>query len=138
MIWLIQILAIQFAISLAKHDAPAVTQFEHYGLANKQMARFHRYNTWTKFFYCAAACLAMYKNWWMMAAAGGLSALWIWLLFDPALNVTRSPKRSFFYLGLNDADGRFWNGTFGRNSGKVKFIVLLLLIVAINLLIQFL
>lgn len=135
LIYVCQIIAIQFAISLAKHNAPAVTQFENYGIGDTQMARFHRYNNWTKFFFCLSSSFIAYDNWWLMAIFGFLSFLWVWCLFDPALNLSRTPKRNFFYLGLNDADGRFWNGTFGRNSGVFKFAILLLLIIFINILV---
>lgn len=140
MIWLVQILAIQFAISMAKHDGPAVSNFEYYGAGDKDMAVFHRYGWWSKFFFCAAMTIvpAQWPNTDLldMFFRGLLSFLWIYLLFDPALNRSRKPRKDFFYLGLNDADGRFWNGTFGRNGGKVKFIVLLAIIAGVNVLIQ--
>lgn len=121
---------------LAKHDAPAVNQFEHYGTSNKQMAVFHRYNSLAKFFYCLAVSLlpAEWPNTDLldMLFRGVLSALWIWLVFDPVLNISRSPKRKLFYLGMNDSDGRFWNGTFGKYAGQWKFAVLFFLIVIIN------
>jgi len=142
MIWFIQILAIQFAISLAKHDAPAVSQFEHYGLANKQMARFHRYGWWAKLLFCLVAAIipAQWPNTDLLAIAvrGLMAGLWVYLVFDPALNLCRSPRRKLLYLGLNDADGRFWNGTFGRHAGVWKVIVLGVVIAGINFLNHFL
>jgi hypothetical protein len=68
-----------------------------------------------------------------MLFAFALSGLCIWLLFDPVLNRSRDRKRAWHYLGMNDEDGKFWNGLFGKNSGKVKAAVLSAAIAALNI-----
>lgn len=122
---------------LAKHDAPAVIEFENDGVDNKLMSIFHRYNFWVKVLFCAVAGLVASPYWIDSLFYGLTSALWIYLVFDPALNLNR-PKVKWHYLGLNDADGRFWNGTFGKNSGKIKAVILSVAIIAVNLIYKFL
>lgn len=137
MFYLIQVISIWFAFSMAKHDAPAVSSFEFHGIDVHQQSIFHRYNFWNKVSFCFVAACSMYEYdflWSLddMFFGGAIAAAWIYLLFDPILNICRKPKKKWHYLGLNDADGRFWNGTFGRYSGTIKAVVLLLAIIALN------
>lgn len=127
MIYIIQALSILFAISLAKHDAPAILKFEESGASNLSMAKFHRYNNWTKFFF-VVACGYILKDF----ASVFLSALWIYLVFDPALNL--SVKKSWGYIGSNDADGRRWIKLFGERAGELKATILFVVILVTNLL----
>lgn len=130
---LIQAIAIQFAIAMAFHDAPAVTNFELNGVTPEAMSTFHRNGWWSKVFFCLICALSPGWGLWLkMAAYGLLSGLWVYLLFDPVLNRSRRPRRPWDYLGLNDGDGRFWNSIFGRQAGKIKAVVLLLAIITIN------
>lgn len=133
MIYIIQAIAALFAFVLAKHDGPAVTVFEDKGITPLQMAVFHRYNNWVKFFFCIAASSVFAWVWIDMILTGILSFLWIYLVFDPALNKSR-PGRSWDYMGSNDADGRRWLKWFGKNAGEKKAVILLLLIIVINIL----
>ena len=133
MIYLIQILSILFAIGLAKHDAPAVIHFEHYGIDNKQMAKFHRYNNWIKFFFCLLASTIFIPTLVLIFISGLLSFLWIYLIFDIALNKSRSGI-SWDYIGSNDADGKRWINWFGKKAGEIKAVSLLALIIVVNIL----
>ena len=133
MIYIIQVISLLFAIVLAKHDGPAITVFEDKGVTPKQMAVFHRYNNWLKFFFCLLAASVFYWEWLDMAIAGVLSFLWIYLAFDIFLNKER-PGRSWDYLGSNDADGRMWIKWFGNGAGEWKAVILLLAIITINVL----
>ena len=126
-----QIAALLFAGTLAMHDYPSIKHFEYYGVSNKDMAIFHRYASWSKFFFCILAALVFAPNWLNMFFGGFTSFLIIWWAFDPALNLARGLR--LFYLGSNDKDGRSWQKLFGNNAGKVKFFLLLLLIVITNL-----
>lgn len=140
MIYLIQAISILFAITLAKHDGPAVSQFEDRGFKdeqtkNKWMAVFHRYNNFGKFLWCVGMALipAWHKEWVDAGFAGLLAFLWIYLIFDPVLNISRTPKRDLYYLGQNDSDGRRWIKWFGqKNAGKAKAILLSMLVAAAN------
>lgn len=132
MIYLIQALSILFAIVLAKHDGPAVITFERYGVLPQTMAVFHRYNVWAKIFFCIVISLIPAWNWVDMAYSGILSFLWIYLVFDIALNLSRG--REWNYLGSNDGDGRRWKRIFKSNPGLIKAIVLSVLIAAVNIL----
>lgn len=137
MIYYIQILSILFAIGLAKHDAPAVTDFEHDGADPKQMSKFHRYGVWSKLFFCIAVALIPHWEFVVMVKYGLLSGLLVWLVFDPVVNLARYPKRNWYYLGKNDADGRRWIKLFGEGkAGKIKAIVLGILILGINIFYQ--
>lgn len=127
-----QVVAILFAIAVAKHDAPAIIHFYDYLASPLFIARFHRYNFWLKFLFCVVVSLLASPYWPDGLFYGLASGLWIWLVFDPALNIS-SGKQKWDYLGLNDADGRFWNGLFGRNSGKIKAVLLSVAIIAVNL-----
>lgn len=129
-----QILSILFALVFAAQNAPTVNKFEVLGASAREMAVFHRYGWWTKLFFCLAAGSAGWPQFDKISLITGLSGLWVYLLFDIALNRLRSPKRAWDYLGLNDADGRFWNGVFGQLGGKIKACVLFAAIVIINLL----
>lgn len=137
MFYLIQAISVLFAFSMAKHDAPAVSAFEFHGISPNAQSIFHRYNFWNKVTFCLVAACSMFEGDFLwsvveMILGGLVSAAWIYLLFDIILNVSRLPKKKWNYLGLNDADGRFWNGTFGRYSGTIKAVVLLLVILALN------
>jgi hypothetical protein len=123
MIYLIQAITIIFAYALAKHDAPAVSHFENWSATPKEIAVFHRYNVWIKGCYCFVIFSIVF---WLDTVVNGInaglvSAGWIYLLFDPILNISRTQKRKWDYLGMNDADGRFWNGLFTISKGKSKF-----------------
>lgn len=119
-----QLTTILFAIFCAKHDAPAVSRFEYSGVSKEEMAAFHRWNLGIKGAYCFAVSLAHWYDWQEMLFSGVSAALWIWLLFDPVLNISRKPRRPWDYLGMNDRDGRTWNRLFGRAAGKVKAVIL--------------
>ncbi len=139
-----QLCAIGFSIALAKHNAPAVLHFEEYGFRssaemNKAMAQFHRYNVWVKIIFCILVAvdrgpdqLPIESHHWVnMVFAGLTSAFWIWLIFDIALNLNR-PGRKWYYLGLNDADGRRWIKRLGEKAGKIKAAILLAVIILLN------
>lgn len=133
-----QACAVGFAIVLAKHNAPTVLHFEDFGFRseaerNKAMAKFHRYNNWVKGIFCLMAALLLLPDWKESLFAGVLTGLWIYLVFDIALNKNR-PGISWDYLGLNDADGRRWIKWFGKNAGEVKALILLAAIAATNVL----
>jgi len=144
MIYVLQILSIQIAISLAKHDAPAVIHFENFGADPVETSRFHRYNSWVKFFFCCACCFIMcdHLSEWMEGIKGGiLSFLWIYLVFDIALNMERSKiqaevKRQWYYLGSHDSDGRRWQKWFKKDAGKWKAVIIGGTIAIINVLIR--
>lgn len=129
---IVQVISILFAVALAKHDAPAIDKFNERGIDNISMSVFHRYNAWLKLFFCIASAFAYCPNWKSAILAGLFSGLWIYLVFDIALNRSRHYKLKWHYLGLNDKDGRFWNNWFGDLSGKAKAIVLLAAIIAVN------
>lgn len=133
-ILIIQLLAIVFAVACAYHDAPAVSNFERNGVTGVDLARFHHNNALLKTIFCVAVALSQYPNVQLEAFSGGLAALWIWVIFDPVLNLKRHPSRPWDYLGLNDWDGQFWNGVFGQNSGKWKAAILFTLITTLNIL----
>ena len=135
---IIQLLAVLFSVAVAKHDAPAVNHFENYGFSSDKQLRdalrqFHNNNWWLKFFFCAGVAVPAIPNWIEAVCSGLLAGLWVYLLFDIVLNLNR-PGRKWYYLGNNDKDGRFWIKLFGRNAGKIKVVILLILITSINLL----
>ena len=145
-IYIVQAIAILFAVALAKHDAPAIIQFEKLEKDNLLMARFHRYNFWAKTLFCVLAALIFLPKDIMttklpdflnMFFSGLLSGLWIYLLFDPCLNKNR-PGRDWDYIGSNDADGRRWIKWFGENAGEKKAVILSVLVIAVNILFIFL
>lgn len=129
-IYITQALSILFAFALAKHDGPAVLNFEDKGVDPLQMARFHRYNNWTKFAFCLSSAATGFPSIVDIGFAGLLSFLWIWLVFDPALNKARG--KSWDYIGTNDADGRKWVKWFPNRPGEMKFVILLTLILGVN------
>ena len=131
----ISICAIGFAIALAAHDEPCVTYMENNVKAEDwQMDRFHRYNVWAKFFACLGLSFIgvnvqiTWHCFFTVFTNGVLAALWIWLVFDPALSIIR-PGRNWDYIGQNDDDGKRWLKWFGKNAGEYKAIILLLLII---------
>lgn len=128
-----QAIAFLFAIALAKHDAPAVIHFEHYGVPNNELARFHRYNNWVKFFFCLLAAITAIPEWKDMICTGLVSALWIYLVFDIALNLNR-PGKNWDYIGRNDADGRRWVKWFGKGAGEMKAVIIAIMIISVNIL----
>jgi hypothetical protein len=132
----LQAISFLFAYCLARHNAEPVSHFEFHGTTPKQMKIFHRWNNWTKFFFCCLASSPFYPAVLQMLSAGVFSFLWIYLVFDPVLNRNRSPKKPWDYLGLNDGDGRFWNGVFGRKSGKWKAFILTTSLIAGNIIYQ--
>lgn len=134
----ITFLSFCFAVFAALHDAPVVMSWEESGqVTPKEMARFHRYNAWLKFIFCLSVSICgsagIDHRLILMLFLGLLSFLTIYLVFDIALSVIR-PGRSWDYLGVNDGDGRRWIKWFGKNAGKWKAAILLLLIVGIFLL----
>lgn len=132
-IYIIQLVAIVFAVCVAFRDAISVNEFERIGTSNDTMARFHRSNVWLKTIVCFGLSMAG-NGWLQMIEYGLLSAGWIYLVFDIALN-TKRPGRRWDYIGSNDADGRFWIRLFNGSAGKWKAVILSVLIVAGNVLI---
>ncbi|CAL7961525.1 membrane hypothetical protein [Gammaproteobacteria bacterium] len=130
--YIVQVIAILFAVTLAKHNAPAVIKFAD-GVSNKLMAVFHRYNWFTKFFFCLLAS-AIPKPFSVLDSLlyGGISFAWIYLLFDIVLN--KNTNKRWYYLGQNDADGRFWLWLFKKKAGKIKAVSLTFLIIILNIL----
>lgn len=131
-IYIVQAISILFAFGLARHDAPAVLNFEDKGVDPLQMAKFHRYNNWTKFAFCLLAAATGFPDVLNIGFAGLLSFLWIYLVFDIALNKARG--KSWDYIGSNDADGRRWIKWFGNNAGEIKALILFGLIAGVNVL----
>ena len=129
----IQVVSIIFAVVLAKHDAPAVIHFENKGVDPLTMAKFHRYNVWVKSLFHVVCALPFLPDLKTSIASGLLSFLWVWLLFDIALNKSR-PGRSWDYIGENDADGRRWIEWFGKKAGEWKAVILSIGIVSVNVL----
>lgn len=125
---IVQAASFLFAWSVAKHDAPAVTNFRVKGIEPKDNSVFHRYNVWLKGVFVFMAFLPSLN---LLDAAA--SALWVYLVFDIALNLNR-PGFAWYYVGANDADGRRLTKWFGGNAGKYKAAICLLLILAINIL----
>lgn len=132
--YIIQGLAVAFAISQAFHNAPAVDQFEHCGALDKQLATFHRYNSWAKFFFCLCISLCFHPDAADMLFGGLAGFFWIYLVFDIVLNIKRRNRQKWYYLGKNDADGRRWLKWFGKNAGKWKAVVLILCVIIVNIL----
>lgn len=135
---MIQVIAIQFAVACAIHDSVAVNHFEGYGFRTDnqlkhELAKFHSSNSWMKSFFCCAASLYALPDWITAIATGLVSALWIWFLFDIALNSNRNPKRQWYYLGSHDNDGNRWKKIFGKSAGKWKAVILFVLIATINI-----
>lgn len=129
-LYITQALSILFAYALAKHDGAAIELFNSPD-PNLQMAKFHRYNNWTKFAFCLLASLAAFPDLLNMGFNGLLSFLWIYLLFDPVLSKSRG--KDWDYLGENDADGRRWIKWFGKgNAGERKFFILVVVILVVN------
>lgn len=116
---------------MARHDAPAVLHFEFYGVTTKDMAKFHLWNGLLKLFFIAAVALAAYPKIIPMIFFGIVSALWVYFIFDIALNMNR-PGKGWDYLGSNDKDGRMWMKWFGKNGGEIKAVILIGIIAAIN------
>lgn len=130
-IYIVQAASILFAFALAKHDAAAIRIFEQVeAVPNLFMARFHRYNNWSKFAFCLIAAATGIPDGWIMGFAGLLSALWIYLVFDIVLNKNRG--RSWDYIGNNDADGRRWIKWFGDRAGELKALILFGAILTVN------
>lgn len=98
-----------------------------------QMDIFHRYNSWAKFFFCLAASFigvtakVDWHTFLVIFSNGALAALWVWLVFDPALSIIR-PGRNWDYIGSNDDDGKRWIKWFAKNAGEYKAVILSLLI----------
>lgn len=135
-IYAVQIISILFAISVAKHDAPAANHFENFGVTPKETSIFHRYNFWLKFFFCLCTSVAVLfiSGFTDGLNSGLLSFAWIYLVFDPALNLALKNK-PWYYLGKHDADGRFWLSKFGKNAGVWKAAIILAFIATLNYLI---
>lgn len=132
----IQVISALFAIFCAKHDAPAVSRFEFGGVSKGEMKAFHFWNNCLKAGFCAIVAYGYYPDLRLAAFSGGLAALWIYLLFDPVLNISRNPRKPWHYLGLNDGDGRLWNGLFGSGAGRWKAAILAGVIAAGNILLR--
>lgn len=131
---IISLCSIGFAIMLAAHDEPCVTYMENYvHKKDWEMDRFHRYNAWTKFFACLGFAFIGVKiqlTWhcfFLIFSNGMLAALFVWLVFDPALSIMR-PGRNWDYIGINDDDGKRWTKWFGKNAGEYKAIILTVII----------
>lgn len=131
MIIIIQIISILFALSCAWHDGPAVTRFENAGIDADGMKKFHRYNGWLKFLFSLACALVFQHNIRLSVLVLLLSATWVYLLFDPALNLVRLPKRKWDYLGISNFSDRFWRSMGG---GRIKAAILLAIITCLNFL----
>ena len=134
---IIQVLAIVFAIVCARHDAPAVLHFENYGFPNEQkqkkvLKQFHRNNWWLKFFFCTVVSMHFIPEWLEVIVHGSIAGLWIYLVFDIVLNLCRGIE--WDYLGSYDKDGNWWRRWFGKNAGRVKALILIVLIIAVNVL----
>lgn len=132
MIW-VQAISVAFAVITAAISAPIVTRFERNGATVRQMTLLHRYTALVKIAFGLVVVLQALPDLHRAAFSGVFAFLWVYILFDPLLSRFRRPKRPWHYLGLNDGDGRFWNGTFGRDAGKWKAAILLTLITLTNL-----
>lgn len=130
---LVQVISIAFAVIAAWISAPIVTRFENKGATPHKMAVLHWWTAFVKVVFGAVMVAQTLPNARLAAFTGLFCLLWVYLLFDCILNRLRLPKRPWDYLGLNDRDGRFWNGTFGRDSGKWKAAILFLLITTLNI-----
>lgn len=134
---LLQVISALFAVLVALHDAPAVSNAHFYGWASpKYNGQFHAANAALKVVFSLMAALPYFADWKLAAVAFVLSGLWVYLLFDPVLNLARSPKFAWWYLGVNDGDGRRWRAVFGEKAGKVKAAILFILIIGGNILWQ--
>lgn len=132
-VW-IQAAAILFTLFAAKISAKIVTRYENKGATIHQMTLLHRYTFLIKLAYCIGTAAIFIPDLKGAAFSGLLAALWIYIIFDPLISIWRIPKRPWHYLGLNDADGRFWNGTFGKNAGKFKAAILAAALITTNIL----
>jgi hypothetical protein len=130
----LQVISILFPIAAAVISAPIVTRYENSGTDVRRMTLLHRYTFLIKSIYVGAWTASCYGHWREMAFTFGLSSMWIYLLFDIVLNRMRRPARPWDYLGLNDGDGRFWNGTFGHGAGKWKVVILTTTLIILNIL----
>ena len=137
-LYIVQALSIWAAFVFAWKDAPSVREFHNDGVIPEDMAKFHKNGSFLKFLVCILAGLIFKDNYLFGGFSFALCGLWIWLLFDPVLNLARKQGLTWDYLGLNDADGRRWRKWFGeKNAGKWKAVVLSAAIVGLNLLIYF-
>ncbi len=138
-LYIVQALSIWAAFVFAWKDAPSVRKFHNDGVSPEEMAKFHKNGSFLKFMVCILAALVFKDNYLFAGASSLLSGLWIWLLFDPVLNVSRKQGIEWDYVGENDADGRRWRKWFGpEKAGRKKAFYLSAAIVVINVLIYFL
>ena len=134
MIWIVsQILMILFAVFSAWHHSPAVKCFREYvKRPNPYEDPFHFWAWFQAALFTVVVCLGSFHfiGWWTLLQ-GFLLAAWYWLLFDPVLN--KSIGFSWDYLGAESGLDQKLVEMFGRNSGEIKAVAMLLFIIAANL-----
>ena len=137
-----QVICILIAYCMAKHDVVPVNYFRNYGIDTSKMKEFHGSNAFTKFFIILGLSLfilfnphAWLLNYFFDALIMGLvNFLWLGLVFDIVLNISREGDFKWDYIGTNDITGKFLLRIFRKRAGKVKAIICVVGIVILNIL----
>lgn len=129
MIWL-EIITAFFALALAWLNSVPVRKMIYAGAKHWESSEFHQANALVKTLW---AFLAVFTRWvysgrpvrWQDAVVFVLLWLIQWLVFDPVLNLWIDKK--WYYLGTTARLDRM------VKNGKIKAVVVLLIIVVLNL-----
>lgn len=137
MIWTVHILSLLFALFCARHDVPAINNFEFYGSTPSEQGLFHGANWKLKFVFCLLVGSIPFLH-----GAGlinsflyfTVAALNIWTVFDPIVARTRARKKVWYYLSKGNQTDRILLSLFGSKAGIYKTLIC----IAINSIITYL
>ncbi len=144
MIYAVQLFVALFSILAGRHDGVPVTKFQDNGATPAETSRFH--STGLKMRACQAisgvVCVFIHyytPQLWpavIMATAAGIFCWLIsWSVFDPSVNLSRVPKKKWYYLGEHAGTDRWLFERFGDRAAKVKTIFCFVTVAVGNVLI---
>lgn len=141
--YIIQLASIIVAWAIAKMQGPTIDLIENAGAPPRVWLALHTYGLFIKATFVGTMFTIEFMtvritgvpHHWEAILYSVVSGLWIYLLFDIILNKTRRIKpRPWYYLSINDADGRRLLDWFGPEAGKVKAYICAGLIIIFNVL----
>jgi hypothetical protein len=131
-IFLPQILAVLFGLSLAYLNSVPVNLMIRYGVKLWQRNEFHNANFLIKLL--IAFTIAGFNSGvsWMFFIDFFIVGLWMWIVFDVILNLFIDAD--WDYIGVTSKIDKKLHKLFPKNAGKIKFIGSLLVITGLNVL----
>lgn len=131
--YIAQGIAIVFALVAGYHDGPAIRVFHEKGYESpKKNRQFHHSGAFMRAIVIFLLALLPGPDIREMVFTAATCGVWVYMLFDVACGIW-GHAGSWHYLGSNDGHGNTWRKWFGRDAGKVKVSILILIWLGLTL-----